>query len=158
MGEYEALKRKRNILFPKTRFKCRKCGKCCVEDERGGRQIALTEKDAEEISNATGSKLIDFAEKNTSEAFPYAIRLIGGKCFFLGPSNKCSIYPVRPLVCRFYPFMLQKIGGRYVFHVDPFCPGLGEGIYLDREYFEKLVEEAEKRLNVFARQCGTHRG
>lgn len=123
-----------------------------MEDNKGGRKIVLTERDAEEISNATGIKLTDFSKGNDSEAYPNVMKLIDGKCFFLGPGNKCSIYRARPLVCRFYPFVMQKIGERYVFHVDPSCPGLGEGMYLDREYFEKLVEEAEERLNRFAKR------
>ncbi|MBO3755331.1 MAG: YkgJ family cysteine cluster protein, partial [Candidatus Brockarchaeota archaeon] len=65
---------------------------------------------------------------------------------FLETNGKCRIYSSRPLVCRFYPFFMQKVGGKYVFHADPSCPGLGKGEYLGREYFEKLVEEAGKRL------------
>jgi hypothetical protein len=38
------------------------------------------------------------------------------------------------------------MGGKYVFHADPSCPGLGRGEYLGREYFENLVEKAEERL------------
>jgi Fe-S-cluster containining protein len=140
-------KRKRKMVFPRTMFECRVCGKCCVEDVRRGRRIVLTRTDALEISSATGIGLSEFAEENSSEAYPYAIRLVNGRCFFLKPDNKCSIYPVRPLVCRFYPFVMQKVGETYVFHADPFCPGLGEGTYLDEEYFERLVEQAEKRLN-----------
>jgi Fe-S-cluster containining protein len=140
------LKRKRKMVFPRTMFECKVCGKCCVEDVKRGRRIVLTEIDALEISSATGIGLNEFAEKNSSEAYPYAIRLVNGRCFFLNQDNKCSIYPVRPLVCRFYPFVMHKIGETYVFHADPFCPGLGEGTYLDEEYFERLVELAEKRL------------
>lgn len=148
MGKHE-VRRKHNLIFPRTTFKCIRCGKCCVEDNRGGRRIVLTERDAEEISNAAGIKLWEFAEKSVSEAYPYVVRLIDGKCFFLEPNSRCKIYPHRPLVCKFYPFVMQKIEERYVFHVDPSCPGLVEGRHLDKEYFEKLVKEAERSLNRF---------
>jgi Fe-S-cluster containining protein len=138
-------------------FSCKLCGKCCVEDNRGGRRIVLTERDALEISGVTGIRLSEFTEKNSSEAYPYVMRLVDGRCFFLGPDNKCRIYPARPLVCRFYPFVMQRVGGTYVFHSDPVCPGLGEGMHLDEEYFEKLVEEAEKRLNMSARRFEARR-
>lgn len=141
------LKKKHNMLFPRTMFKCILCGRCC-EDTGHGRRIVLTVRDALEILDATGISLSEFAEENNSEAYPYVIRLVNGRCFFLESDRKCGIYPARPLVCRFYPFMMQKIREKYVFHADPSCPGLGEGTYLDEEYFEKLVEQAEKRLDI----------
>lgn len=110
-----------------------------------------------EILDATGISLSEFAEENNSEAYPYVIRLVNGRCFFLQPDGKCRIYPARPLVCRFYPFMVQRIGETYVFHVDPSCPGLGEGTYVAEEYFEKLVEQAEKRLNRPSGRFEAHR-
>jgi Fe-S-cluster containining protein len=150
-------KRKHNVIFPRIMFSCKGCGKCCVEDNRSGRRIVLTERDALEISGVTGIRLSEFTEENSSEAYPYVMRLVYRRCFFLGPDNKCRIYSARPLVCRFYPFLMQKVGRTYVFHADPLCPGLGEGMHLDEEYFEKLVEEAEKRLNMSARRFGARR-
>ncbi|MCX8182957.1 MAG: YkgJ family cysteine cluster protein [Crenarchaeota archaeon] len=141
-------KKKHNLLFPRTMFKCTRCGRCCIEDAKRGRRIVLTVRDALEILDATGISLTEFSEENNSEAYPYVIRLVNGRCFFLESDRKCRIYQARPLVCRFYPFMMQKIRGKYVFHADPACPGLGKGTYLDEEYFKRLVEQAERRLDV----------
>lgn len=141
-------RKKYNMLFPRTMFKCTGCGRCCTEDTKHERRIILTLRDSLEILEATGISLNEFTEKNNSEVYPYVIRLVNGRCFFLQPDGKCRIYQVRPLVCRFYPFTLQRIGETYVFQADPSCPGLVEGTYLDKEYFEKLVEQAEKRLDI----------
>ncbi|MEM3425851.1 MAG: YkgJ family cysteine cluster protein [Thermoproteota archaeon] len=149
-------KKKHSMLFPRTMFKCILCRRCCEDTERG-RRIVLTVSDALEILDATGISLSEFAEENNSEAYPYVIRLVNGRCFFLQPDRKCRIYPVRPLVCRFYPFMVQRIGKTYVFQADPSCHGLGKGTYLNEEYFEKLVEQAEERLNRFTGRFEAHR-
>jgi|YelNatPaOPRAMG01_1025707.scaffolds.fasta_scaffold149255_1 Fe-S-cluster containining protein len=146
MDKKKASKRKVNVSFPNIRFECTLCGKCCIQDDKNRRLIILTGKDVNEISNETGLKTEDFSDRSSNEKYPFIMKLVEQKCFFLEPSGKCSIYSSRPLVCRFYPFVMQKIGDKYVFHADPSCPGLGKGKYLDREYFEKLVEEAEERL------------
>ncbi|MBO3799963.1 MAG: hypothetical protein FGF52_02755 [Candidatus Brockarchaeota archaeon] len=70
---------------------------------------------------------------------------VSGKCF-LDPYNMCKIYSDRPLVCRFYPLLMRKIGTTYVFEADPSCPGLGSGENLGNDYFLRLIEDAEKRL------------
>lgn len=146
MGREKALKGKGNISFPNIRFECVLCGKCCIQDDKNRRRIVLTRRDVEEISNRTSLKTEDFALENSNEKYPFIMKLVEGRCFFLETGEKCRIYSSRPLVCRFYPFVMQKIGEKYVFHADPSCPGLGKGEYPGREYFEKLVEEAEKRL------------
>ncbi|MGQ9596684.1 MAG: YkgJ family cysteine cluster protein [Thermoproteota archaeon] len=150
MGKGRALKRGANVSFPNIRFECTLCGKCCIQDDRNRRQIFLTEKDVKAISSMTGIKIEDFSDKNSSKNYPFIMKLIKGRCFFLGPFEECRIYPIRPLVCRFYPFTMNKFNGKYMFHVDPSCPGLGKGDYLDREYFEGLVEEAERSFGIRA--------
>ncbi|MEM2089344.1 MAG: YkgJ family cysteine cluster protein [Thermoproteota archaeon] len=149
MSREKVFKRKVNVSFPNIRFECVLCEKCCIQDDKNRRQIVLTVKDVEEISNKTGLKTEDFSNENYDEKYPFIMKLVEGRCFFLEAGGKCSIYSSRPLVCRFYPFVMQKVGGKYVFHADPSCPGLGKGEYLDRKYFEKLVEEAEECLGNF---------
>jgi Fe-S-cluster containining protein len=73
------------------------------------------------------------------------------KCLFL-KNNKCSIYKIRPLICRFYPFQLKNIGNnRYSFSYTNKCPGIEKVAYEKREFFEKLFREftntMEKNVN-----------
>jgi len=145
-----------NISFPDVKFKCIRCGNCCRNTDRADRKIFLTNRDIEIISVATKLKVEDFADKSTDEKYPYAIKLISGKCFFLDDRNMCLIYPHRPLVCRFYPFLMRKIGTRYVFEADPSCPGLNYGENLDEKYFLSLVEEAKEHLEA-PKSCGVPR-
>lgn len=71
-----------------------------------------------------------------------------GKCFFLEGRN-CSIYELRPLVCRFYPFKLITMNdGKHRFFCTDECPGIGKGKELERNYFEKLFKRAQHQLRT----------
>ena len=87
--------------------------------------------------------LDEFAEK--IEGFePYVYRMTKTeerKCVFL-EDDSCSIYQVRPLICRFYPFELKNPGkNRYVFDYTDECPGIGKGPKLKKAFFEHLFKE-----------------
>ncbi len=51
-----------------------------------------------------------------------------GKCLFL-KDNQCSIYALRPLICRFYPFELKfdPEKDQHVFDFTLECPGISKG-------------------------------
>ena len=70
-----------------------------------------------------------------------------GKCVFLKDTH-CSIYPLRPLICMFYPFELKfnenKESHSFDFTFE--CPGINQGKLLHKADFEKLFAAAQKRL------------
>jgi Fe-S-cluster containining protein len=69
------------------------------------------------------------------------------KCIFL-QDNKCTIYEVRPLICRFYPFELSTDeGGYYRFRATDECPGVFSPCEkgadpLGADFFRALLELA----------------
>jgi len=67
-----------------------------------------------------------------------------GRCIFLS-SNRCTIYENRPLICRFYPFIMFKTDD-YVFKVDKHCEGVGLGKVVDERYFWELVQQAQNAM------------
>ncbi|MEM3713193.1 MAG: YkgJ family cysteine cluster protein [Thermoproteota archaeon] len=142
-------RKNQRVSFPDVKFECIRCGDCCKNTDMVERRIVLTKRDVETICSTTSLRVEDFADKSDDEKYPYIMKLVSEKCFFLDAHNTCLIYPHRPLVCRFYPFLMRKIGIRYVFEADPSCPGLGNGENIDREYFLNLVEEAENYLGNF---------
>jgi Fe-S-cluster containining protein len=80
-----------------------------------------------------------------------------GKCVFL-EKNRCTIYSLRPLICRFYPFELKIVAnGKHKFLYTEECPSIGKGKTLNKNYFDELFQlartktKAEHRLNK--RQC-----
>lgn len=124
------------------RFRCLRCALCCGDTEVRERRILLLEAEARRISEATSMEIGEFAERvEGSEPFLYRMRKREGRCLFLR-GNLCSIYEIRPIICRFYPFQLENLGGdRYRFSYTEECPGIGEGPELGREFFEELFEE-----------------
>jgi len=96
--------------------------------------------EADRISRKTSIGIDEFAERiKGSEAYVYRMRKTeDGKCLFL-KENSCSIYQIRPLICRFYPFQLKNLRNRgYAFSHTDECPGIGKGPWLERDFFERL--------------------
>jgi Fe-S-cluster containining protein len=99
----------------------------------------LLKGEADRISEKNSLSLDEFAEKIKGFK-PYIYRLRkteDRKCVFL-KNNSCSIYQIRPLICRFYPFRLNPINNKYVFEYTDECPGIGKGPHLERAFFEEL--------------------
>jgi Fe-S-cluster containining protein len=59
------------------------------------------------------------------------------KCVFL-KDKVCSIYQIRPMICRFYPFQLNMRNNSYTFTYTNECKGIGKGLYIKKNYFERL--------------------
>jgi hypothetical protein len=136
--------------YPKNiRFKCERCTLCCGDTKDRVRSVLLLRIEAERISQKTLKSIEDFAEE-IEEFEPYVYRMKktkDGKCIFL--KNKlCSIYQIRPLICRFYPFELKEVGSnRYIFAYTDECPAIGKGPKLKRGYFERLFKKFIDLMN-----------
>ncbi|NHI92677.1 MAG: hypothetical protein EAX96_09245 [Candidatus Lokiarchaeota archaeon] len=151
-------------------FKCQQCGECCSKY-----CIPITHTDlyrilrhlGKEINIENISEIVEFIEPDdevldTYDDVPkillsnYAndnlVMVIQGEdyCQFFDGVG-CSIYPVRPLVCRFFPFTYEFVDDdedysnpeskEVVFELNPdtdYCKGKTEGKLFD---FEKLKQE-----------------
>ena len=131
--------------YPKhVNFLCNKCSRCCSETEDSVRHILLMKTDAQRISNKILIDINEFVEKISGyEPYIYEMKKTeDGKCFFL-ENNLCSIYEIRPLICKFYPFQLRKIGNnRFSFSFTNKCTGIGNGPRRRRVFFENLFGQA----------------
>jgi len=135
-------------LNSRVKFECIRCGKCCTT----GPNVALTVFDICRIARYLG---VDWKSLRGRYIIAYiadmipvpALIGIAGRCVFLEYHDEtptCSIYPVRPMRCRLYPF--QPISPsdptRIQIHLE--CPGVGKGLEVDppwntlREYYEEL--------------------
>ena len=139
-----------NFDYPSTvRFRCIKCGKCCGDTKEKTRHVLLLKREAEEISKKTLRPILDFAVKIEGRA-PYNYEMKktaeGGHCLFL-ENNHCTIYLLRPLICRFYPFELKiAMNQKYEFLFTDECPGINQGKTLDEDSFKKLFRLAHVKL------------
>jgi len=133
--------------YPKhVRFRCMRCALCCGDTEDKIRSVLLLEIEAERVSQKTLKVIGEFAEKiGDSEPYIYRMKKTDEKCVFL-KDDSCSIYQIRPLICRFYPFELQNIRNRPMFTYTNECPGIGRGPQLKRGFFEKLLRESMKLM------------
>ena len=126
---------------------------CCSDTEKGARKILILKVEAEHISVEIMKNVEEFAEEiENSEPYVYRMKKTDNKrCIFL-KNNLCSIYHIRPLICRFYPFQLKNIGNsRYVFIHTSECQGIGKGLQLKRGYFEKLFKKSIRMMKKNAK-------
>jgi Fe-S-cluster containining protein len=130
-------------------FDCNRCGLCCGDTKEKTRHILLLESEANSISTETSLPKQEFTEQITDRK-PYCYEMKkpkDGKCFFL-KDNQCSIYPLRPLICRFYPFELKFSEDKrtHVFDFTVECPGINKGKTMTRADFEELFLLAKEKL------------
>ena len=142
---------KAEFEFPKdVNFVCSKCALCCGDTEDTVRHVLLLETEAETIAKETSQDIKAFTEEVYGfEPYRYEMKKTEavGKCFFL-ENNRCTIYEIRPIICRFYPFELKNLGNEnYLFLFTTKCSGIGKGPRLEREFFEQLFKVAADAMD-----------
>ncbi|MBN1244687.1 YkgJ family cysteine cluster protein, partial [Candidatus Bathyarchaeota archaeon] len=140
-----------------VRFRCIKCGICCGDTKEKTRHILLLTPEAEQIAKTTLQPTTQFAVKiKDTEPYSYEMkkRAEDGKCVFL-ENDRCKIYSVRPLICRFYPFELKSShGGKHSFLFTEECPGISKGGILSEGYFRKMFRLARAKHRQAADSSG----
>jgi len=132
------------VKFPKgIRFQCQRCSRCCAHTEVRSRRILLSDLDMSRIEKNLGLKREGFAELiQDSHPFRYLIRMVDEKCIFLDEDKTCKIYEFRPLICRCFPFWIERKGNLFEFKASSDCPGIGKGNALEEEFFGGLFSQA----------------
>ena len=134
------------------RFQCTKCGLCCGDTKTKNRHILLLPAEAEQIAKATNQPTAQFTVKIEGKA-PYTHEMKktteNGKCLFL-KKNRCTIYQIRPLICRFYPFQLTTKNQKPHFQHTTECPSIGKGKTLTKTYYQKLLKLAQAKTTTAA--------
>jgi hypothetical protein len=120
--------------------------------------IYLTEKDVTAISRKTGKKAADIVDTLYDYDGCY-VKIIdsGSKVILDLPVMKskedttcifyregCSIYSVRPIACRLFPFRVEEEtlpDGDILLRINynPTCPGIRKGKGVDKRKLEKMV-------------------
>ena len=151
---------KRKFYKSGLRFECTGCGNCC-SNPKGYVQLTMEEAgniaaflslseseflkvytDFQEQENTFNLKSLhenspEILSQNSSPQekinSPEQTPRIGD-CIFL-VNNRCSIYPVRPLQCRTFPFWPENLKSQYRWKiVAEDCPGINQGrVYLSEE-------------------------
>lgn len=107
-------------------FQCKTCGDCCTG--YGGTYV--TEKDIENIAAFISMDKALFVETHCrmSGGKPLIASGPNGKCVFFDPESQCTIHPVKPKMCRAWPFIenLLKAPGNWEIMAQA-CPGIRTG-------------------------------
>lgn len=130
-------------------FQCQRCTLCCGDTPTHVRHVLLLESEAGQISQALSKRIGEFATTvEGREPYFHEMKKTAEecKCIFLNESH-CTIYAIRPLVCRFYPFELKTgANGELEFSCTRECKGIGKGRELSGTFFESLFRQAQERL------------
>ena len=129
-------------------FKCTACGHCC----KGPGDVYFTEEDLQAIKKHLKLGAFGFARlkrKLIQERIPgYYVHRSGEACILL-QNNRCSVYEVRPLQCKTYPFWPSNFQSRANFRsLVKECPGTmaGKGRPMDASAVTKKVKATEREF------------
>jgi Fe-S-cluster containining protein len=121
-------------------FKCKRCATLCCKLGSPN----LTEKDVQRIKEA-GYAVDNFLEPTTRLG-----KRDDGSCIFLRFDDnlkiyECSIYDVRPVLCRIYPFDFERIDSNsFMLKFIPCCRGLNspDGELVDEKFVNNCLLDA----------------
>jgi Fe-S-cluster containining protein len=131
-GEYE-------FYYPKVRWGCKRCGACCRDASHRPRKVLLLPVDVEKLEKAGE---VGFKVEVKGEApFVAEMRKAGGACIYLTKEG-CRVYPHRALLCRTYPFWIERDGRSFEIRFDARCIGFGHGGELKEDFFRDLIKQA----------------
>ena len=83
-------------------FKCTGCGSCCAL------YLNLTIFDIWRVANSLNTDIRNFIRFDSKYKIVDFKRDSSNNCMFLDENRRCKIYPVRPMICRFWPFLFNK--------------------------------------------------
>jgi hypothetical protein len=140
-------------------FSCSRCGDCCRPGAGDDNLVMVFPWEIKAISEFTGLNA-----KDVAEPYPETVTLPGGRAVTFGKvlrrfcgdcrfssGSSCLIYPVRPSICKTYPFMLEGSELR----VYP-CRGLGKpisrrrAVRIARDLIRRRTEEEEEAWRIKA--------
>ncbi len=101
-------------------FKCKKCGKCCVDLPKG---IRISKSELQQLAKLKNLKVTHFKRKYTT--LVNDIIRMNYPCPFY--KDGCTIYDSRPAVCRYFPLGRSILrNGLIYLTASPHCQGVKE--------------------------------
>ena len=125
-------------------FACTQCGNCC-RTHGSYAYVYLAEADVRAIAAHLELEREVFLERYCREEDGWTVLAIDAPaCPFLDGASRCSIYSVRPMQCRTWPFWQENLE-RVVWEgpVRDCCPGIGRGPVVPAEEIERIAGENE---------------
>jgi Fe-S-cluster containining protein len=104
-------------------FQCQQCGDCC--SGRGG--IFVKPEEVEQMAALLAMSVDDFCRSYVegSALGPRLTVAANGFCVFLLAGNLCRVHPVKPFICRQWPFLpVLLVDADELEHAKGACPGI----------------------------------
>lgn len=138
---------KNNFWHKGLQFQCHRCGNCCTFP---GGAVYASKGEFRKIAKHLGISFEQFLEQYTEEIDGYvSLKSVPeGPCIFY--DHGCSIYEVRPIQCRTFPFWddLLKSQTRWSEQAKT-CQGIDKGrVWSKKEIKEQLKAKKENLLKA----------
>lgn len=128
------------------RFECQRCGNCC-RNHGEYTYVSLSAVELREIPRFLGLTREQFLARycETAPGFHPTLKMDAPACPFLGADQGCSIYSVRPMQCRTWPFWRENlVRETWEGPVKECCPGLDTGKLHSVEEIERIARENDE--------------
>lgn len=125
-------------------FECRLCGECC--NGFGGTYV--TSLDIRRISKFIGSDPDSFIQKYCDPSGSRHVLTQGtdGSCVFFDPEKQCTIHPVKPRMCRTWPYLATIIKNPENWNaMASACPGMKK--HIPHRDLARIIATEQKRLD-----------
>jgi Fe-S-cluster containining protein len=112
-------------------FKCTQCGDCC----KGFGGTYLTDEESQAIADYIETPVNQFVERYCAPSGRRLVLAQGKDAYCVFYSGNCTIHPVKPRMCREWPFIpsiLVDIGNWYIMANS--CPGMRRDVEEKRLY------------------------
>ena len=130
------------------RFACTQCGNCC-RNQGDYAFVNLAARELDEIPRYLGISVGEFLARYCSKEpghFP-TLRMDAPQCPFLDEAARCTIYPVRPMQCRSWPFWRSNLEQRtWEGPLRERCPGIGQGKLHSAQEVDAIAEATERHF------------
>lgn len=115
---------------PEDIFECRQCGDCC----KGFGGTYVTGDDILKIAGYIHSTPDRFTDRYCDRSGSRYVLTTGenGYCIFFDPEKQCTIHPVKPIMCRAWPFIKPVLRAPENWNIMAgSCPGMKKDIPSD---------------------------
>jgi len=133
-------------------FNCQLCGDCC----HGFGGTYVDDLDVEKISAFIAEAPESFKKKYCDPSGSKFVLTLGqdGSCIFFDKKKQCTIHPVKPYMCRAWPFLKTIIDHPENWNaMAGSCPGMKKNI--PEKNLEKIVTIEKQKLDtVFNSRSG----
>jgi uncharacterized protein len=126
-------------------FQCQQCGDCCCG--RGG--IFVKPDEVEQMAALLGLTAEEFCRRfvEASSMGPRLTMADNGNCVFLMEGNLCQVHPVKPFICRQWPFLpVLLVNADEMEQAKTACPGINPAC-THEDFVEAALQQGREEKN-----------